>query len=276
VSTAPATQAAPAAGLRTATDRLRAAAASRRPCAPVRTLLPDGDITAAYAVQTALVQSWTAAGARVVGRKVGLTNPAVQEQLGVDQPDFGVLLDDMLCPPGRPVDIGRLMQPKIEAEIGFVLRTGLDDGPLTLQRVRAAIDYAVPALEVVDSRIADWDIGIVDTVADNASAGLFVLGPTRTALADVDPVAVTMTMTRGEQVVSTGTGEDCLGDPMAAVAWLAATARDHGAPLRAGDIVLSGALGPMVPVCPGDTFTAHLSVLGAVQVSFTAVPEEAS
>jgi len=276
VSTAEATQTALAAGLRTATERLRAAAASRQPCPPVRTLLPDGDVAAAYAVQTALVQSRTAAGARVVGRKIGLTNPAVQAQLGVDQPDFGVLLGDMDCPSGRPLDIGRLMQPRIEAEIAFVLRTGLDqDGALTLDRVKAAIDYAVPALEVVDSRIAGWDIGIVDTVADNASAGLFVLGPTRTALADVDPVAVTMTMTRGDEVVSRGTGADCLGDPLAAVAWLAATARDHGAPLRAGDVVLSGALGPMVPVSPGDTFTAHLSVLGAVHVTFTAVPQEA-
>lgn len=260
---------------RAAAERLMVAATNHQPCEPVRDLLPAGDIATSYAVQTALVEARTAAGAQAIGRKVGLTNPQVQAQLGVDQPDFGVLLDDMRCPPDQPVDTTRLLQPRIEAEIAFVLRTDLDQpGPLTQDQVRDAIEYALPALEIVDSRIANWDIGIVDTIADNASAGLFVLGTTRTALVDLDPPAVTMSMTRDGEVVSTGTGADCLGDPLRAVAWLADTARTHGVPLRAGDIVLSGALGPMVPIRPGDTFIAHLSVLGTVRVTFTTTSQE--
>jgi 2-keto-4-pentenoate hydratase len=259
-----------------ATTALAAAAADRRPCRPVRDLLPAGDIDTAYAVQSAVIGARTAAGARVVGRKIGLTNPMVQAQLGVDQPDFGVLLDDMACPQEVPVDYSRLLQPRIEAEIAFVLRHDLDQsGDITVDTVRAAVDYAVAALEIVDSRIAGWDIGIVDTVADNASAGLFVLGDTHRPLDDFDPVAVTMTMTRADEIVSTGSGVDCLGDPLAAVAWLATTARDYGAPLQAGDVVLSGALGPMVPVAPGDSFHAELTGLGSVHASFTSQTQEA-
>jgi 2-keto-4-pentenoate hydratase len=262
--------------IQTATARLAAAAAHRRPCPPVRDLLPVGDIGAAYAVQTALINSRTSNGARVVGRKIGLTNPKVQAQLGVDQPDFGILLDDMACPQDTAVDHTRLLQPRIEAEIAFVLNRDLDQaGDIGVDAVGAAVDYAVAALEIVDSRIAGWDISIVDTIADNASSGLFVLGDTRTPLHRFDPVTVTMTMTRTGNVVSAGSGAECLGDPLAAVAWLAATARDYGMPLRAGDVVLSGALGPMVPVAPGDTFRAELTGLGRVHASFTDQTQEA-
>ena len=262
--------------VQTATTRLAAAAADRRPCRPVRDLLPVGDISAAYAVQTALINARTSDGARVVGRKIGLTNRKVQAQLGVEQPDFGILLDEMACPQDTPVDHTRLLQPRIEAEIAFVLNRDLDQpGDISVDAVRAAVDYAVPALEIVDSRIAGWDISIVDTVADNASSGLFVLGDTRTPLHRFDPVTVTMTMTRTRNVVSAGSGAECLGDPLAAVAWLATTARDYGMPLRAGDVVLSGALGPVVPVAPGDTFRAELTGLGRVHASFTDQTQEA-
>ncbi len=262
--------------IQTATARLADAAAHRRPCPPVRDLLPAGDIGAAYAVQTALINARISNGAQVVGRKIGLTNPKVQAQLGVDQPDFGMLLDDMACPQDIPVDHTRLLQPRIEAEIAFVLNGDLGQpGGISVDAVRAAVDYAVPALEIVDSRIAGWDIGIVDTVADNASSGLFVLGDTRTPLHRFDPVTVTMTMTRAGNVVSAGTGAECLGDPLAAVAWLAATAREYGMPLRAGDVVLSGALGPMVPVAPGDTFRAEVTGLGPVHASFSNQTQEA-
>ncbi|MFJ6567436.1 2-keto-4-pentenoate hydratase [Streptomyces sp. NPDC091292] len=251
---------------------LAAARKAGRPCPPVRGLLPDGDLDAAYAVQSSWVADQVAGGARVVGRKVGLTNPAVQEQLGVEQPDFGVLLDSMECPPGIPVDIGRTLQPKIEAEIAFVLGSDLTDTVIGPAEVAAATAYVVAGLEIVDSRIAGWDITIVDTVADNASSGLFALGADRQSLDGLDLPGCVMTMRRGGEVVSRGTGAACLGDPLAAVAWLATTARDRGSPLRAGDIVLSGALGPMVPVAPGDSFRAEITGVGEVAAAFTGVP----
>jgi len=247
--------------------RLASARAAHRPCPPVRELLPADDVDAAYAVQTTWLSERVATGSVVVGRKIGLTNPTVQRQLGVDQPDFGFLLDDMVCPEGVPVDVTRLLQPKIEAEVAFVLARDLTGAEIGPEEVAAATGHVVAALEIVDSRVADWDIRIVDTVADNASSGLFVLGSEPVPLTDL--TSCVMTMTRGDEVVSKGTGADCLGDPLLAVAWLARTARDRGRPLRAGEVVLSGALGPMVPVAPGDHFRAHISGLGDVAALFT-------
>ncbi|MFC8077159.1 2-keto-4-pentenoate hydratase [Streptomyces sp. NPDC057307] len=252
-----------------ASRRLTAARESHRPCPPVRDLLPPDDIHAAYAVQARWVAGREAAGARVTGRKIGLTSPKVQAQLGVDQPDFGFLLDEMACADGAHVDIGRLIRPKIEAEVAFVLATDLDTEDLGPAEVAAATGHVVAALEIVDSRIADWDISLVDTVADNASSGLFVLGSEPRPLDGLDLAACAMVLRRGDDVVSTGTGAECLGGPALAVAWLARTARAHGRPLRAGDIVLSGALGPMVPVTPGDVFEAEITGLGTVRTSFT-------
>jgi 2-keto-4-pentenoate hydratase len=260
------------AGAATALDRLTTARATRRPCAPVRDLLRAGDIDAAYAVQSVWVADQVAAGARVVGRKIGLTNPAVQAQLGVGQPDFGVLLDTMACAAQAPVDRARTLQPKIEAEIAFVLADDLDGAMIGPADVAAATAYVVAALEIVDSRIADWDIDIVDTVADNASSGLFVLGDRRQGLGHLELADCAMTMRKGAEggaVVSTGTGAACLGHPLAAVAWLAAAVRDRGNPLRAGEVVLSGALGPMVGVGPGDVFLADISGVGQVSATFT-------
>ena len=166
-------------------DILARARADRRPCPPVRTILAPGDIDAAYAVQSAWVAGRLAAGDRVIGRKIGLTNAAVQAQFGVDQPDFGTLLASMDCPQGAPVETGRLLQPRIEAEIAFVLARDLDAPDIGPADVLAATGAVAAALEIVDSRVAGWDISIVDTVADNASAGLFTLGadrrPTRRA-----------------------------------------------------------------------------------------------
>jgi 2-keto-4-pentenoate hydratase len=281
------------AGAATALDRLTAARASRRPCAPVRDLLPAGDVEAAYAVQSAWVASQVAAGARVVGRKIGLSNPVVQAQFGVGQPDFGVLLDTMACAARAPVDSARTLQPKIEAEIAFVLAEDLDGDVIGRAEVAAATAYVVAALEIVDSRIAGWDISIVDTVADNASSGLFVLGDRQQGLGHLDLADCAMTMRKtgeggkqggeggmqggkggmqggkGTDVVSTGRGSAVLGHPLASVAWLAATVRDLGRPLRAGEVILSGSLGPMVPVAPGDVFLADISGLGQVSASFT-------
>lgn len=250
-----------------AADRLLDAAASATPCSPVRDLIGTDDVDAAYAVQRRVVAHRTAAGARVVGRKIGLTNPAVQAQLGVDTPDLGVLLDDMAVDHGGVVAAGRLLQPRIEAEVAFVLGADLD-GDLADADVRAAVDHQRAALEIVDSRIAGWDITFGDTVADNGSSGLYVLGPQEVGLDAVAPVDVAMTLRRGDDEVSTGTGRACLGDPLAALAWLARTARDLGDPLRAGEVILSGALGPMVPVTPGDAYSAHITGLGEVAVTF--------
>jgi 2-oxopent-4-enoate hydratase len=252
-----------------AVQRLTAAADTRTPCPPVRDVLGTTDIASAYAVQTELISRRTAAGARIVGRKIGLTNPKVQAQLGVDQPDFGVLLDDMDCSPDETVDITRLLQPKIEAEIAFVLQADLDQDTITEADVAAATGHVLPALEIVDSRIADWDISIVDTVADNASSGLFVLGQNPVALDGLHLAAVTMTMTKNEEPASEGSGADCLGNPLTAVAWLARTARDYGSPLRAGNVILSGALGPMVAVDPGAAFIADITGIGSVTATFS-------
>jgi 2-keto-4-pentenoate hydratase len=256
--------------VRVAADRLLQAAADGVACAPVRQLLPEQSVEIGYAVQTLLTQARLAQGRRVTGRKIGLTAAAVQAQLGVDQPDFGVLFDDMACPEDAPIDHGRLLQPRIEAEVAFVLGADLADGNIDTASARAAVAQVVPALEIVDSRVADWDITIVDTVADNASSGLYVLGPAYGSLGDLDLKAVEMTLVDGEgATVSTGTGADCLGDPIAALVWLARTAREFGEPLRAGEVILSGALGPMVPVRPGASYTAALSGLGTVHAAFT-------
>lgn len=260
--------------VREAVDRLSGANDSRIPCAPVRDVIGSGDVALAYAVQAATIARRKADGARVVGHKIGLTSRAVQDQLGVHQPDFGTLLDDMQVDQSQLVPRGRLLQPKIEAEIAFVLGQDLaDGGELTPERVRDAVDYAVVALEIVDSRIAGWDITFADTVADNASAGLFVLGHQRLSLDEFEPGAVEMTMTRDGTVVSTGNGAACLGDPLKALAWLARTTRDLGEPLLAGQVVLSGALGPMVEVSPGVTVRAEITLggrpLGAVAARFS-------
>ncbi|WP_442971116.1 MULTISPECIES: 2-keto-4-pentenoate hydratase [unclassified Rhodococcus (in: high G+C Gram-positive bacteria)] len=248
--------------------RLYHAAAHDDPCEPVRDLIGRDDVAAAYAVQEILTVRRQEAGAVVVGRKIGLTSEAVQAQLGVDRPDFGILFNDMAHRDGAEIPTGAVMQPRVEAEIAFVLGDDLADGPLDADQIRSATDYVVAALEVCGSRIAKWDISFADTVADNASAGAYVLGENRVSVQDLDLVGVSMTMTIDGDQVSEGTGAACLGDPVTAVRWLARTARDLGRPLRAGQVVLSGALGPMRPVVAGQTVTASLTGLGSVTASF--------
>jgi 2-keto-4-pentenoate hydratase len=263
-----------------AAERLILAARTGVPTAPVRDVLGSTDVALAYRVQNVLTAARKAAGARVVGRKVGLTSPAVQRQLGVDQPDFGVLFDDMLVPSGAEVDSGRLIAPKAEAEIAFVLSADMDrfaaglspDAPMSAadrSAAAAAVDYAVAALEIVDSRVADWDITITDTVADNASSALYVLGDKRIPLSEFAPAEVIMNLEKNGVPASSGNGAACLGDPIHALIWLARTAASLGAPLRAGDVVLSGALGAMVTAEPGTEITAELSTLGRVSVTFS-------
>lgn len=238
------------------------------PVPPIRSELADLDIDAAYAIQQHNTAFWEKEGRRVVGSKIGLTSRAVQKQLGVDRPDFGMLFADMIVGEDEPVAAGRVLQPKIEAEVAFVLERDVDIEAPTVADIIRAVAYAMPALEIVDSRITNWDIGIVDTVADNASSGLFVLGGPVRRLDGLDLRAMQMRMTRGEEIVSQGSGAACLGNPLNAMVWLASELARRKRPLRAGDIVLSGALGPMVPVGAGDPFEATIAGLGTVSAKF--------
>jgi 2-keto-4-pentenoate hydratase len=250
-----------------ALERLLAARANGRPCPPVRDVLVPPTVEAAYAVQLAWIEGRLDEGASVIGRKIGLTNPAVQTQLGVDSPDYGYLLTDMFYLDGATIPDGVLLQPRVEAEVAFVLRSDLDLADPTEEDVIAATEYVCAALEIVDSRIADWDIRLIDTIADNASAGAFVLSRERHEI-DSDLARAQMTMVRNNEPVSAGVGSDCMGSPLTAVAWLARTCAALGNPLRAGEIVLSGALGRVVDARPGDTFGAEIAGLGRVSIGF--------
>ncbi|OZE92399.1 2-keto-4-pentenoate hydratase [Rhodococcoides fascians] len=250
-------------------DRLADAARTSTPCAPVRDLIGREDIDAAYRIQSRNIDALLAAGRTVVGRKIGLTSPAVQKQLGVDQPDFGVLLDDFDVSGDAPVDSARLLQPRIEAEIAFILSSDIDE-PITAEQAPQFVEQVFASFEIVDSRIAGWDISLADTVADNASSGLYVLGGSISRADAPDLAEVTMTMTADGKQVSAGKGSDCLGSPWAALVWLANTSFSYGSPLRAGEVILSGALGPMVAVTPGSTYTASISGIGDVTATFTA------
>jgi 2-keto-4-pentenoate hydratase len=235
---------------------------------PVRELLPGGGVAEAYAAQDINTKRWLATGRRLVGRKIGLTSLAVQKQLGVDQPDYGMLFDDMAVPDGWEVAAGRLIQPKVEAEVAFVLGRDLNEERITIADVLRAVDFALPAIEIVDSRIADWKIGIFDTVADNASSGLYVLGGMPKKLDGLDLRLCGMVMESAGEPVSVGAGAACLGHPLSAVLWLAKTMAKAGRPLLAGDTILSGALGPMVAAKGGDVFEARIEGLGSVRAAF--------
>jgi 2-keto-4-pentenoate hydratase len=247
---------------------LREAEVTRVACAPVRELIGASDIDAAYAVQALNAELATAAGRRVVGRKIGLTAKVVQSQLGVDQPDFGLLFADMAVSDDEPIALASLIAPRVEAEVAFVLGSDVPGGVVTAADIVRATDVVLPAIEVVDSRVEGWDITIADTVADNASAARFVLGSTPRSLREVDVRGVLMTMTRDDVVVSSGSGEACLGNPVMAVVWLVNELNRRGAPLSAGDIILSGALGPMVRVEEPGRYEATLDGLGSVRAVF--------
>lgn len=251
-----------------AADRILEAHRRARPCAPVSDLIGKSDVDAAYAVQERNTRHWLEAGRRLIGRKIGLTAKSVQRQLGVAQPDYGMLFADMASPDAEPIPMDGLLQPRVEGEIAFVLGRDLIDPQPTLVDVLAAIEYALPAVEVVDSRIENWAIGITDTIADNASSGRYVLGGEPRALDAFDLRLCGMVMERRGEQVSLGAGAACLGHPLTAVLWLARVMCHAGRPLLAGDLVLSGALGPVVPVRPGDVFELRINGLGSVRAAF--------
>jgi 2-keto-4-pentenoate hydratase len=243
-------------------DRLRHAYASG-PVAPLRDGLEPTDVAGAYAVQVINTAFWTGQGRRIVGRKIGLTAAAVQRQLGVDRPDYGVLFEDMRVADGGELAASRLLQPRVEAEVALVMARDLDDPAASPDSVFAAVDHAVAAIEIVDSRIADWKITFADTVADNGSSAFFVLGAPARPLAGLDLRTCGMALEINGAVVSHGAGVACLGHPLNAAAWLARTLAAAGEALRAGDIILTGALGPMAPLSPGDRVRAEIGGLGA-------------
>lgn len=234
---------------------------------PLRDGLDPVDIDGAYAVQEINTRYWQDQGRRIVGRKAGLTAKAVQTQLGVDQPDFGVLFDDMTIADGGLLDPVRALQPKAEAEIAFVLGKDLPDTQTTPEMVADAVATVHAAIEIVDSRIADWKITFADTVADNGSSAFFVLGGEGHRLAGLDLFTCGMVMEINGAIVSLGAGAAALGHPLNAAAWLAQTLACRGEPLKAGDILLAGALGPMVALNPGDHVRAIVGGLG--EASFT-------
>lgn len=247
---------------------LRKAQSTRQTMTAIRKTLPGATIEDAMAIQEVNAAFWEAEGRTIVGAKIGLTAKSVQAQLGVDQPDFGHLFADMAVLDGHIVEPGRLIAPKAEGEIAFVLARSPDPRRLTTAEIIDCVDYVLPSLEIVDSRITDWDIGIVDTVADNASAALFVLGTTPVSLRDLDLRACGMTLEKNGEPVSFGMGAACLGNPLHSLAWLAGKMADVDRPLGKGDIVLSGALGPFVAVSPNDFVEACFDGLGSVRVRF--------
>jgi 2-keto-4-pentenoate hydratase len=248
--------------------RLREAHEQAQAIAPIRDEIGENKVDSAYAIQLMNTEHWCAQGRTICGRKIGLTSAAVQAQLGVDQPDFGALFTDMARTDAEDIAIDGLIAPRIEAEIAFIIGRSIEGPGLTMADVLRSVEYVVPALEIVDSRVENWDIGITDTVADNASCGLFVLGNERRRLSGLDLRSCGMVMENQEGPVSFGAGAACLGNPLNACLWLARKMVEFDTPLGEGDLVLSGALGPMVGVRPGQHYHARIAHIGSVSAHF--------
>ena len=247
---------------------LYAALRERRTLAPLIARHPELTVDDAYAISLGFLALRRADGERVVGKKIGVTSKPVQDMLGVHQPDFGFLTDWMQVGEDIDVDAKALIAPRAEAEIAFVLRHSLNGPGVTAADVVAATDYIAPCFEIVDSRIHDWKIAIVDTVADNASCGVFVLGEARADPRGLDLPALRVTVTKNGAPLSEGLGSAVQGDPAQAVAWLANTLGAHGVTLDAGDVILSGSLVPLEPAVKGDVFEMTLHGVGTCTARF--------
>lgn len=248
-------------------DLLYEAERSRRPVQPLTERDAALTVDDAYAVQMENVDRVTAMGHVVSGKKIGLTSPGIQQQMGVNEPDYGHLFAAMNCADGT-VYTGQLIFPKIEAELAFVLASDLTGGKVTVRDVISATEYVVGAFEIVDSRVADWRIKLADTVADNASSGRYILGEKRFSPGEIDLSAVTMRLSKNGELVGEGTGAAVLGDPCAAVAWLANRLWDYGVPLKKGEVILSGAFSAAPAAQKGDVFRVEFSSFGVVEAEF--------
>ncbi|WP_278265625.1 2-keto-4-pentenoate hydratase [Nocardia sp. AG03] len=236
--------------------------------APLAARYPDIDVVDAYEIQLLNIRRKLDGGGRIVGHKVGLSSAAMQQMMGVDEPDYGHLLADMELFEDVPVDTAKFLLPRVEVEVGFVLGADLPGADCTEDDVRAATVAYAPAIELIDSRITDWRIGLCDTISDNASSAGFVLGRERVAPGDIDVTAVDAVLTRNGAVVAEGCSDAVLGDPLLAVAWLARKVATFGVRLRAGDVVLPGSCTRAIDVRPGDTVRAQFTGLGAVGLRF--------
>lgn len=254
--------------LQTLGDALFDALTTRTPIDPLSERFPDMTIDDAYVVQQRMNARRLQPGVRVVGKKIGLTSKVVQKMLGVDQPDFGYLLSDMVCADGDALPMATLIAPKVEGEIAFVLRHKLQGPGVTTADVLRATECVMPCFEIVDSRIRDWKIRIQDTVADNASAALFVLGAQAVDPRDVDLTLCGMVLEKNGEVVATGAGAAALGSPVNAVAWLANRLGQLGIALEAGEVILSGSLAAMLPAQAGDSFRCSIGGIGTVSTRF--------
>jgi len=250
-------------------DELYAALRARKTLSPLTTHHPEISIDDAYHISLHMLQRRIAAGEQLVGKKIGVTSKAVQDMLDVHQPDFGFLTDAMHYPNGACISLSKsgLIQPRAEGEIAFILKENLH-GNVTREDILDATEWVLPCFEIVDSRITDWKIRIQDTVADNASCGVFVLGDKRTAPRELDLASVRLDVLRNGLAAGSGLGSAVQGHPAEAVAWLANTLGRFGIPFRAGEIILSGALAPLVPASAGDRFELTIEGLGAASVSF--------
>jgi 2-keto-4-pentenoate hydratase len=241
---------------------------SREPIAPLTSAYPDIDVVDAYEIQLINIRQRVAEGARVLGHKVGLSSLAMQQLMGVDEPDYGHLLDEMQVFEDTPVKAGRYLYPRVEVEVGFILAADLPGAACTEDDVLAATEALVPSIELIDTRITDWKIALCDTIADNASSAGFVLGAARVSPRDVDVKAIDAVLTRNGEVVAEGRSDAVLGNPVTAVAWLARKVEGFGVRLRKGDIVLPGSCTRAIDVRAGDQFVAEFEGLGSVRLSF--------
>lgn len=249
-------------------DELHQALVTRTPVAPLTEREPGITLDDAYRIQLHMVQHRLDAGERVVGKKIGVTSQVVMDMLGVDQPDFGQLLSGMVVQEGEPIRMDSMIAPKAEAEVAFVLREELQGPGVTAADVLRATAFVLPCFEIVDSRIRDWKIRIQDTVADNASCGVLVLGGSRRDPREIDLALAGMVLEKNGEIVSTATGAAVQGSPVNAVAWLANTLGRLGLPLKAGEVILSGSQSPLVPVVAGDSLRCSVGGLGSVGVRF--------
>ena len=249
-------------------DELYQALTTRTVVDPLTSRHPEITIDNAYHIQQRMIERRVQAGERIIGKKIGVTSRAVMNMLGVYQPDFGYMLDGMIYNEGQSIEISTLIQPKAEGEIAFILKKDLMGPGVTNAEVLAATECVMPCFEIVDSRIRDWKIKIQDTVADNASCGVFVLGDQAVDPRKLDLSLCGMVLERNGEIIATGSGAAALGSPVNAVAWLANTMGQLGIPLKAGEVILSGALAAMFPAKAGDNFRVSIGGLGSCSVRF--------